>query len=251
MDLAVPHLMKFDLLLAGVVALFGLFGLASGAISQLRHWAGLILAALAARPLSARLTPYAAPRLGFPPAAVNVALSVLLFFVLYVLAAAAARGAMRRFFPGAQNGPGDRAFGFALGAAKGAALLFVLLSLLIYFENPLTKAFGAPPELVRGSRAVALARRHDLFDAVPAPVLKKVEDLIAAAKDPKGLKALEDRPELRRLLDDPQLKAALQGGELSQALRSGDLSALKNDPRLKALLDDPRLAAPAAGAPGP
>jgi uncharacterized membrane protein required for colicin V production len=241
--------MKFDLLLAGVVAVFGFFGLLSGAINQLRHWMGLILAALAARPLAARLTPYAAPQVGLSPKVVNVALSGLLFCVLYLLGTAAARRILLNLFPGRQDGRGDRAFGFGLGAAKGAALLFILLSFLIFFETPLTKAFGAPPAPVRESRVVALVRGHDLFDAVPIPGLVKVEKLIEAARNPRALRELENEPELRRLLDDPQLKAALQDGALSRALQSGDLSALKNDPRLRALLNDPRLAAPSPNAP--
>ena len=235
--------MNFDLLLTGLVALFGLFGLLSGAINQFRNCIGLIVAALAARPLAARLTPYAAPRIGLPPLVVNVALSGLLFCVLYLLAGAAARRLLLRLFPDRQDGPGDRAVGFALGAAMGAALLFVLLSFLIFFEKPLSRAFGAPPVPVRESRVVALVRRHDLFAALPIPALAKVEKLIEAAKDPKDL---ANEPELRRLLDDPQLKAALQDGELSRALQSGDLSTLKNDPRLRALLNDARLADPDA-----
>jgi uncharacterized membrane protein required for colicin V production len=241
--------MKFDLLLVGVVALFGFFGFHSGAINQLRHWVGLILAALADRPLAARLTPYAAPQIGLSPKIVNIILSALLFGVLYMIGAAAARKALLKLFPGRLDGRGDRAIGLGLGAAKGAALLFVLLSFLIFFEKPLTRAFGAPPAPVRDSRAVALVRRHDLFDAVHVPALAKIEKLIEAAKGPGGPQGLANEPELRRLLDDPQLKAVLQDGELSQALKSGDLSALKNDPRLRALLNDPRIAAPPPDAP--
>ena len=243
--------MKLDLLLACVVALFGLLGLFSGAINQLRHWAGLILAALAARPLAASLTPFAAPKLGLSPLIVNVALSTLLFCILYMLGMATARAVLLKLFPGSQNGRGDREIGFVLGAAKGGALSYILLSLLIFFEKPLTKAFGAPPAALGESRIVGLARRHDLFHAVPLPALAKVEKLMEAAKDPSRLKDLQNEPELRRLLDDPQLKAALQNDALSQALKSGDLSSLRNDPRLKALLNDPRLAAPSGDAPAP
>ena len=238
--------MKFDLLLAGVVALFGLFGMLSGALNQLRHWAALILAALAARPLAARLTPYAAPRAGLPTTAVNAALGALLFIFIYLIGTLAAGRILAKLFPDRKNGRGDRAFGFCLGAAKGAFLLFVLLSLLIFFEKPLTAAFGAPPAPLRESRAVALARRHDLFDAVPVPALAHLEKLIEAAKGPDGLRDLENEPELRKLLEDPQVKAALQDEGLSRALKSGDLSTLRDDPRLKKILDDPRLAAPAA-----
>ncbi|MFI5363696.1 MAG: CvpA family protein [Elusimicrobiota bacterium] len=240
--------MKFDLVLAGVVALFGLFGLLSGAINQLRRWIGVLLAALAARPLAVRLAPLAAPKTRFPPKAVEVALSGLLFVVLYFIGSAAARRLLAKLFPDRQNGRGDRAVGFGLGAAKGAFLVFALLSVLIFFEKPLTETYGPPPAPFLESRAVAFVRLHDLFDAVPIPALAKLQQLAQAAKNPNGgLQSLENQPELKKLLDDPQLKAALQNPEITQALKSGDFSALQNDPRFRALLNDPRLKALTAG----
>ncbi|MFI5363324.1 MAG: CvpA family protein [Elusimicrobiota bacterium] len=236
--------MKIDLSLSAFVALFGLLGFLSGAMSQVRHWLGLILAAVLARPLGSRLTPYVAPHIGIPPACLNVALSAFLFGVVYVLVTAAAGGLLLKLFPGRQAGRADRALGFGLGAAKGAALVFVILSLLIFFEKPLTASLGEPPPDVKESRIVALVRSHDLFDAVPIPALAQIEKLIAAAKSPAGVQGLENQPELRKLLDDPQLKAALQSEDLSSALKMGDLSGLKNDPRLRALLNDPRLTSP-------
>lgn len=232
-----------------MVLVFGLFGYFSGAIRQATHWLGLALAYVAARPLAARATPAAAPALGLSPSIVNVLLSALFFAVLLIAGTLIFRALAAKVFGERLNGRGDRAFGFALGAAKGSALLYLLLSLLVFFEKPLTKALGAPPAAIADSRLVGLARRHDLFHAVPLPALAKVQKLLDASRGPDGLKGLENEPELRRLLDDPQFKAALQDGALSQALRSGDLSALRNDPRLKALLDDPRLASPSAAAP--
>jgi uncharacterized membrane protein required for colicin V production len=239
--------MKFDLLLAGLVALFGLFGLYSGALSQLRHWLSLIFAAIAARPLAARLAPYAAPQFGLSPKVVEVVLSGFLFVMLFLIASLLVRLLLLKAFPGRQGGRGDSALGFGLGAAKGAFLLFALLSVLIFFEKPLTDKYGLPPAPFRESRAVALVRRHDLFDAVPIPALAKIEKLMEAAKSPSGPQGLANDPDMRKLLDDPQLKAALQDGALSQALKSGDFSALKNDPRLRALLDDPRFKALTSG----
>ncbi len=236
--------MTLDLVLAGLVLVFGLFGLRSGAIRQLAHGLGLVAACLGARPLAARLTPAAAPPLGLSPAIVNVLLSALLFCALYALASWAIHRLLANLLPNRQNGSGDKAFGFLLGAGKGGLLLYAALSLLVFFEKP-----GVPlPPALRGSAAVAFARRRDLFNAVPGPGLAKLETLLAAARNAGGgAGALADQPELRRLLDDPQLKAALQDDALARALKSGDLSALKNDPRLAPLLKDPQFALPAGG----
>ena len=234
--------MTLDLALLALVALFGLMGLASGAIKQITRWAGLILGGLAARPLAARLTPLAAPRLSLPPVAANALLSAVLFLLLYMLLSWTVHRLLRTAFGERENGRGDKAFGFLLGAGKGAVLLYALLSLLIFFEKPLTAALGAPPAAAGGSAAVALARRHDLFNAVPVPALAQIQKLIEAAKNPAALSAFAGQPDLQGLLADPQLKAMLQNDALATALKSGDLSALKNDPRFQALLKDPRLA---------
>jgi uncharacterized membrane protein required for colicin V production len=241
--------MTIDLILAGLVLVYGFFGLQSGAIRQLTHWLGLLVAYALARPAAARATPYAAADLGVSPHIVNVLLSGFFFFVFYALGSWLVGRAFLKAFPDRQNGRGDRTFGFVMGAAKGAVLLYALVSVYVFFEKPLTKAFGAPPPAVRNSFALELARRHDLFNAVHVPALAKFEKLLAAAKNPDGAGALAGQPELQQLLSDPKLKAVLQDGSLARALQSGDLSALKNDPRFSALLNDPKFAGAPAGTP--
>jgi uncharacterized membrane protein required for colicin V production len=244
-----PAPMTIDLLLIGCAVAFGVLGGVSGAIKQLTNGLGMIAAYLGARPLAKLLTLLAPPNL--PPAVVNVLLSAALFILLYALAAWAARRLFARLLPNRQNGPGDRAFGFLLGAGKAAFVLYAALSLALFFEVPLTKALGAPPPAIRDSACVAFTRRHDLFRAVPVPALAKIQTLIDATKNPGSAKALMDDPDLRRFLDDPQLKAALQDDSLARALKSGDMSALKDDPRLQTLLKDPKFALPTAPADEP
>ncbi len=76
--------MGIDIGILILLSVFGLFGLISGAIKQLAHWAGLAIGYLVARPLAAHFSPQIAARLGFPGVAVNVGLSVLFFFCLYL-----------------------------------------------------------------------------------------------------------------------------------------------------------------------
>jgi membrane protein required for colicin V production len=232
--------MAIDLGLAAALLAFGLLGAASGAIRQLTHWAGLACGALAAGPLAARLTPLVAPRVHFPAAGVRVALSSILFGLLAGLGALVVHAALSKLSGGREDGKWNRAGGFGLGVAKGGAVLFVLLSVLIFFEKPLIAHFGKPPAAVDESRAVALVRAHGLFETVHFAAANKLERLLEAARDPNKAQAMASDPEVRRFLDDPALKSALQDPALAAALRSGDLSALKNDPKLGALLNDPR-----------
>jgi uncharacterized membrane protein required for colicin V production len=234
--------MALDLALVGAVVLFGVSGLASGAIRQLTHWTGFVCGALAAGPLAARTTPLLAPRLNLPAAGVRVVLSGLLFSVVAGVGAHLAHGALQRLSGGGEGGRVDRTAGFGLGAAKGGALLYAGLSLLLFFEKPLVRIFGKPPQAAADSRVLALVRGHNLFDEFHFAAAAKLERLAQAASDPRGAGALAGDPKLKALLGDPALKSALQDPALAGALRSGDLSALSADPKLRALLEDPRLA---------
>jgi uncharacterized membrane protein required for colicin V production len=234
--------MAIDLVLAALVVVFGLFGLRSGAIRQLTHWAGLACGYFASGPLAALATRPLAPRLGLPPAAVRVVLSGFFFCALALIAGALVHRVLGGARGERENGPADRAGGFVLGTAKGTALLFALISGLLFFEKPLTDALGKPPAAVADSAAVGFVRRHNVFDVIPAPAAARLEKLLAAARDPKSAAAFAQDPQFKALLDNPALKAALQDKTLVSALESGDLSALKKDPRFAALFNDPRRA---------
>lgn len=235
-------MMNFDLLIAALLIILGLLGLVSGAIRQLTHWAALALAYILAWPLASRLTPVLAPKLSLPPAAVKIILSSLGFFGLYALGAVVFHLILAKLAGNRENGRWDHAGGFLLGLGKGTVIVFVALSVAVYFEKPLTQALGRPPAAVENSRTVAFVRRHNLFDSVPAPILAKIEKLAAAARDPESGQSLESlEPELKGLLKDPHVQSLLKDGNLDQILKSGDISALKNDPRFSALLKDPRI----------
>jgi uncharacterized membrane protein required for colicin V production len=230
-----------DLGLLAALGVFALLGYRSGAIRQLTHWAGLAVGVLAAGPASARLTPLLAPRVGVPASITRVLLSSILFTALGGVGAWLVHALLSKLAGDRENGPGDRAFGLVLGAGKGAALLFIALSLLLFFEKPLAKAFGPPPPAVASSAAVGFVRRHGLFESAPGPAVAKLERLLAAVRDPQAARALAKDPEFQSLLDDRSLQSTLKDEELANSVLSGDLSVLKKDPRLAALLKDPRL----------
>ena len=239
--------MALDALLVALLLLLGLQGLASGAISQLAHWAGLGFAYLAARPLAARLTPLLAPALGFSPIGVRVLLSLVCFSVLYAGGTLIVHWALKKLAGNWEKGRLDRSAGFVLGVGKAAAVAFVLLSVALFFEKPLAGAFGKPPESVQRSFLIGLVRKHNLFEAISFPALARIERLLEAARGAHPGDALSDDPKLRELLSDPSLQAALKDETVARALRSGDWSALLNNPEIASLLKDSRIAEPETG----
>jgi uncharacterized membrane protein required for colicin V production len=234
--------MKLDMIILGLLALFGVMGILSGAVKQLAHWAGLILGFCAARPLASALAPLAARSLGWPPVLLNVILSCLLFLLLSAVGAALTHLLIARFLRGHENGAGNRALGFILGAGKAAAGIFVALSALLFFEKPLAQAAGAFDSQTKDSVAVAFVRAHNLFASLHLPALSGIRGILEAMKDPQAAQALLNDPSLKALLDDPRLKALLTDPAIKKAMESGDLAPLRDSAKVKELLNDPQLA---------
>lgn len=232
--------MTFDLVVLGVAALFGLLGIVSGAIKQLSHLAGLVLACFAARPLAAALAPFAAQRLGWPPILLNVMLSGVLFIAVAGAGVLVFRSLFAGLFRGREDGPANRVLGFVLGAGKAAAGMFVALSTLLFFEG--TKAAAAFDARLQGSKAVAFVRGHNIFASLHIPALSGVRRMLDAQKDPDAMRALLDDPSVKALREDPRLKAILTDPAIRQAVLSRNTAALLANPRVKELLNDPNLA---------
>jgi uncharacterized membrane protein required for colicin V production len=239
--------MVIDLIVLLALALFGYRGFRTGTIKQLTHWIGMTLGRVIGKPLALILTLALAPDLGFPPVAVRVGISVLCFYTLYVVATIISSFLLRGFTPKRRNTKKerrDKLGGLVLGLGKGVVILLVLISVMLFFEKPLFRAWSEPPELMRHSFFVSLVRRNNVFGSAPLPEFARVEKLMQAARDPRSAQALSNDPKLKEMLDDPRIKASLQDEKFAKALKSGDWSALRKDPRIMALLQDPRLVGP-------
>ena len=232
-------IMNIDLILIGLIAVFGIFGFFSGTIKQVAHWIGAACGYIASKPLAAGATPLLTPHMKYPPMWIQMGLGIVCFYVIYSLAALAVRKVLEKAVGDSQNGAWDKAGGFLLGTGKGAALAFLLMSTVLFFEKPLTETMGKPPEDVQKSRIVAFVREHNFFDAVPIPAMAQAQQMIEASRDPQSIQSLTQNPQLKGLFNDPNLKAILGSGALPHALKSGDFSALRNDPKISALLNDP------------
>jgi uncharacterized membrane protein required for colicin V production len=210
--------MKFDLIVVGILTLFGLLGLLFGAVRQVSQWAGLAAAYLGARPTAMALTPWAVKRLPWPP----IIVSSLLCGIFFLIFTAVVSASVRLFLMKGMNNPrlakADKAFGFILGAANAAAIVFVVLSLALYIENPRSKSAKKFAAAAPGSRTVAFVRDHNLFSKwnfASADSLKK----LLAGQNPSEAQVMADNPELKTLMSDPRIREILNDPAFAARLR--------------------------------
>ncbi len=142
--------MTLDLVLLGLVLLAAVAGAMSGALWQVLKLAGVVAGWAAARWLAPRVV----QQLQDPSAATRALVVAGAFVAAWMVVAMLAR-AIRRAVQGEEEEPGglDRALGAVLGAAKGALVAWVFLSLLALMGGRL--ALGPLRVESRGSRAAA------------------------------------------------------------------------------------------------
>jgi len=233
--------MRLDLWLLGVVGVLGLIGAFSGAVAQSSQWAALALAYGASKPVAAALGPTVLGFLPLPAAAGPVVLRVLIMLAVYIGARVALGFVVGKLLPSGAISGANRAAGAAMGALKGGLLVWVLLSVVIAFDEPLSKAGWNLDKLAGDSHLLAFTRKHGLMDAVRWSFLDGAKKLAAAQSDPNAAAELMKDPAMKAALEDPQLKAVFADTGLREALRSLDVAALMKDPRIKKLLGDPEL----------
>ena len=231
--------MRLDLALLEIVALFGAFGLFSGAVRQLAQLAGLALAYLAAPRAARALMPLAQKRVHWPPQILGPAVSAAAFLLIMAVGGALARSALTRLFRGRLNRAADRSIGLFLGAGKGAALVFAALSILLFVGSPGSLPPGQLTDFIANSKAIAFVRKHNLFSLVHLPELNKISKLLTAARNPETAKALANNPDFNAALSDPKFQALLGQLHPGQAPNLGDAESLMRSPQMRALLQDP------------
>jgi len=226
---------KIDLVLAGVLLLFGLLGAMSGAIRQLAHLGGLVVAWLFARPLALLIAPFVVAQLKWPPLFTTIGCAFLLFFVLYALTVFALRFVLGKLFPDGEKGSLNRLGGLVLGAAKAGVISFVVLSLVTLVEKHVASLWKEYRSETQNSVAVGLVRAHNPF--LNLPQFKALREL-AQSKSISGVAA---SPDLKALSSDPRLKALLEDSSIRKALESSDYGALLRSGKVLEALNDPAL----------
>jgi membrane protein required for colicin V production len=231
---------NLDLAVLGLVLLAAVAGAVSGALRQVLTLAGVVAGWAAAR----FLAPHLVRQLQAPSASTRVAVVAATFVVGWVVAALLA-GAVLRAVQGEAQRPGwfDRLLGALVGAAKGGLVAWVLLALLALMGGRL--AIGSLLIESRGSRAAALAARHDLLSLAGHRAARSAQRLVEIWRDPVRRERLLRDPGWSRLLEKSGLKELLDRSA-SGAGKAADEAAgaarekaegLLADPDLKALLD--------------
>lgn len=179
----------FDAVVAAVVALSALVGLARGAVAEilgLASWIGAAVAAYLARP---HATPLVREAVG------NEALAELLavagVFLVALVAIKVVAGMIRRGVEGSALAPADRLLGLAFGVARGAALVVVGYLIASQFVRA-----EAQPAWVREARLIEPVERGAAALERYLPASEGLGDALpGAAERAQALESLlEDEP---------------------------------------------------------
>lgn len=239
--------MSVDLALLCLVLLFALIGAATGAARQIANVLALVIAYASAGPAARLLAPRVAQQWNLSAAVAIVATTLILFLLLLVLARLVLLAGLERMFAGdhLERRDVDRTLGFVLGGALVAGLAWVVLSALTFVEDNV-RIGGRRFNLIAGeSKAVAFARRHNLFERAerePGPV-KDLLRVAALASDPKMARRLSRDPAWHRLERDPRFQHVLKDPRLRRAVEAGNYRALLESSEVAQLLKDPAFVA--------
>jgi uncharacterized membrane protein required for colicin V production len=159
--------MSLDLSILAALGLFGALGFYTGAIQQLSHWIGIAAAFLFAKPLAAALAPVVAERMGWPASLTAVGLSAVSMPVTLLAATLLSRMILNAVIPGDQRNKPDRIAGIFLGAGKAGVIVWAVLSVVLSFEQALSRNLPTVDAALKVSAAAAFTREHSLFAVAP------------------------------------------------------------------------------------
>jgi membrane protein required for colicin V production len=234
-----------DVIILCAVVFFSLLGAYTGAAKQIANLVGMAAAYFVCK----RLGPVVGPKLAAAAGTadlIGVLLgTVLLFIAVLTLVRFILGTLLNRLMQGkdpSNRGP-DRMIGLVLGGAKVAIICYVLLSALTFVEKHVVVAgqrLGISPE---GSKAFAVARRYNLFEATQFAPIKDFVRVAQASTDPERAAKLQSDPAYKALRQDPRFQQALKDDKLRRALEQGDTQALLRSNLILQLIQDPDFAA--------
>lgn len=237
--------MVIDVIILCVVVFFALLGAYTGAAKQIANLVGMATAYFVCKRLGPLVGPKLAAALGTADLIGVLLGTVLLFIAVLTLVRFILGTLLNRLMRGkdpSNRGP-DRVIGLALGGAKVAIICYVFLSALTFVEKHVVvagKQLGISPE---NSKAFAIARRYNLFEATQFAPIKDFVRVAQASTDPERAAKLQNDPAYKALRQDPRFQQALKDDKLRRALEQGDTQALLRSNLILQLIQDPDFAA--------
>lgn len=234
--------MTIDLVVLGLVALFGVWGALTGAARQLAQYVALGVGVAATPPLAKLVGPRLAPSLGGAQSAGVALASVLVFVLVFFATRLLVAALLRRLWGGDERAmqARDRGLGLALGAARAAALCYLALCCAAYLEKAVTIGGKRLTFGPTGSLAFAFAAKHNVLEWAQfggAEALAKVVTAASGSAPSADLEALKADPRFKRLLGSPQAKEAARRGDVAGLVQLNDALALLRDGQARALVE--------------
>ncbi|HOX45627.1 MAG TPA: CvpA family protein [Myxococcota bacterium] len=236
-----------DLIVTGVVLLFGLLGFLSGFWMQIMRLAVMLGAYLLAPVIGQPLGLPLARALGIPPLVGLAAASFLAFIGLYLVLGTVGWAILRRRRKAKDEASAKRRqrwdglAGAGLGLLKAGLLCYLILCGLVLVEGPLRDALRGSELGYERSVAVAFARQHNLLSSLHLPVVGDLAALSRLSHDPTFREKVAKDPKVQRLLQHPKLQGLLGDEAVLRASEGGDPAALLGNPRVNQAFQDPEI----------
>jgi hypothetical protein len=236
-----------DLIVTGVVLLFGLLGFLSGFWMQIMRLAVMVGAYLLAPLLGQPLGPPLAKALGIPPLVGVAAATFLAFLALYLVLSTVGWAILRRRRKAKDEATAkrrqrwDSLAGAGLGMLKAGLLCYLILCGLVLVEAPIRDSLRSAEVGYERSAAVAFVRQHNLLSRLHLPVVGDLAALSRLSHDPAFREKVAKDPKVQRLLQHPKLQGLLGDEAILRASEAGDPAALLANPRLNLAFQDPEV----------
>ena len=235
--------MNLDWAVLGLVLFFGLWGLFSGAATQLARALGLAVAYLAAGPAGQFV---GLPLSHFLTTSLTIGTvlgTVGCFMIIYLVVHLVSTALLRRFFDGGPESGRrglDRLLGGLLGALKAAAVLYVALCAATFLESNVSIAGKRLTFTPKDSVLMKYVRQYNLLELQQ---FGGVHDLIRAVKrvkDPRVAAQYKNDPAYELMQRDARFKSLLSSEALRKAFETSDVRALLTNNQVVELLQDSR-----------
>lgn len=226
--------MPLDLICLAFTALMLLLGILSGFLKQIVRILALVGAFLLASPVSRHVAPLVSRWIEGNPPAVDLVSLVLAWIGSYILLALGG-GLLVRILRGASQGVRtlDRFTGGLLGALKGVLVVYLAVSVLLLFRQPVGETLPGLRQTLRESRVAAFVDEHNLLGEIGLPNVDRIGELTTALSDPEAVKDLLDDPAIRDLQNSKAFRRLMRDAELKRALAERNLRAVLENPSFR------------------